>query len=179
MTVSSTPSPSPAIECSAQLQLTREVKCAKYKCPVAYTELTTSATNSGRPILENDSLHTSFYLRVTSDDTHTLWNNLRFYNSFGQTRIVGYKNLSCEHMGIVISKFAVLAPSLPVCLAADLLKPPLLTTRLESYRTRLHIEAVLRKKCTTEGLLTLTLIPKVTEAFTKYFESMLAKGQRY
>lgn len=48
--------------------------------------------NSGRPLVENDSVNITAYVRVVEDETGVLWHNFNNYDSKKETGYVGLKN---------------------------------------------------------------------------------------
>lgn len=47
---------------------------------------------SGRPLVENDSVNITAYVRVVEDETGVLWHNMTNYDSKKETGYVGLKN---------------------------------------------------------------------------------------
>lgn len=48
--------------------------------------------NSGRPLVENDAVNITAYVRVVEDETGVLWHNFNNYDSKKETGYVGLKN---------------------------------------------------------------------------------------
>jgi ubiquitin carboxyl-terminal hydrolase 7 len=54
--------------------------------------MTASWGNSDRPMIENDTVNISAYVRVVEDETGVLWHNFTNYDSKKETGYVGLKN---------------------------------------------------------------------------------------